>query len=168
MNREERRLRLARRRKVLAEVGQRAAMQSLAEALAQERRSAEVAGRSEELMRAYGGRSDAADAGALSQAARFSNALGLLARDAQRSLADASAQAIWEREALAKAQTRAERQEERLQRAEADMRAHKERRAAEHCAEGPPRMLARNLQGTGQLNTQDVVPCATPAPKRKP
>ena len=167
MTREERRLRLARRQKLLAEVRQRNAMRSLADALAQEQRSAELADRSHELMRAYGGRRDAADAGALSQSGRFSNALGSLARDAERSLADATAQAKWEREALAKAQTRAERQAENLQRAVADLRGLKERRAEEDDAQGPPRGLARNLQATGQLHTQGTATAAQPDPERK-
>jgi hypothetical protein len=152
---------------MLAEVSQRAAMRSLADALTQERRSAELAGRSHELMRAYGGRRDAADAGALSQTARFSNALGSLAREAERSLADASAQAKWEREALARAQSRAERQAERLQRALAELRGLKEQRAAEDDVHAPARGLARNLQGIGEPNPHGIAPRAQPDPKRK-
>ncbi|MEM9311600.1 MAG: hypothetical protein AAGA34_09140 [Pseudomonadota bacterium] len=148
MKREARRLSLARRQTLLAEVSHRAAMLSLANALAEEARSQTLAERSRDLVRAYGGRSQANDGEALSQTGRFAAALGSLAHDAEQARADASQQATWHVEALGQAQTKARRQSERLEEARAAYQDAKERRLEEpHTgrAFADPRRLARDV-----------------------
>ncbi|MEM1196376.1 MAG: hypothetical protein AAGH57_09760 [Pseudomonadota bacterium] len=148
MKREKRRLALARRQVLLAEVSERAAMLSLATALAEETRSATLAQRSRDLAKAYGGRPDARDGGALGQSGRFSAALGSLAHDAEQARDDASQQAAWHVEALGKAKTKARRQSERLEEARAALEQAQERRQdVPHLVRhsGDRRSLARNM-----------------------
>ncbi|MEO0589871.1 MAG: hypothetical protein AAFZ11_04840 [Pseudomonadota bacterium] len=154
MKREQRRLRLARRQALLADVSQRAAMRSLADALLQETRSDTLAQRSRELITAYGARSPAKDGAGLTEAGRFSAALGNLAHDAQQALADAAQQAQWQAKALGQAQTRARRQAERLEDARAAFEAAREKRQNDASASASPirvRGLARNLQNEDRV-----------------
>lgn len=155
MKREERRVKLARRQVMLAEVSQRAAMRSLADALSEEARSDTLARRSRELAAHYGGRAQGTDGAALAQNGRFAAALGSLAKNAQDALADASQQASWQVEALGKAQTRARRHSERLDTAMAAYRAAQDKRDTEPLlsASGQsPRRLARNMQGADHIS----------------
>jgi len=149
MKREQRRLRLARRQALLADVSERAAMRSLADALHEEARSDTLAQRSRDLVTAYGGRSQAQDGAGLAETGRFSAALGTLAHDAEQARADASQQAQWQAQALGEAQTRARRQAERLDDAHTALRAAREKREHEASATASAisaRALARNLQ----------------------
>ncbi|MEO0872373.1 MAG: hypothetical protein AAFY19_10550 [Pseudomonadota bacterium] len=149
MKREQRRLRLARRQALLADVSQRAAMRSLADALVEEARSDTLAQRSRDLVTAYGGRSQAQDGAGLAEAGRFSAALGSLAHDAEQARADASEQAQWQAQALGEAQTRAQRQAERLDDARAalrDAREKREHQASAAASTSSARGLAHNLQ----------------------
>ena len=88
MKREKRRVRLAKRQAMLADAGQRAAMRGLADALAQEHRSAALAQRSRALLQANQGRSLAGQGEALSHAVAFTGALASLANDAEAAKAD--------------------------------------------------------------------------------
>ncbi|NQX93515.1 MAG: hypothetical protein HRT64_01060 [Erythrobacter sp.] len=128
MKRAKRRVRVARRQALLAEVSQRAAMRGLADALAEEDRSSILAERSRELTRTYGGRSQAQDAGALQQNARFAGALASLAGNAEAARADARQQAEWQAQALGQAQTRARLQSERFENAVSAFRAERDGR----------------------------------------
>ncbi|MEL6539817.1 MAG: hypothetical protein AAFQ34_00265 [Pseudomonadota bacterium] len=114
MKREKRRVRVARRQALLADVNRRAAMRGLADALAEESRSAALAERSLALTRAYGGRSQASDGARLEHAARFAGALAAMAQSAEAARADAKQQSEWQAEALGQAQCRARRHADRL------------------------------------------------------
>lgn len=131
MNREERRVRVLKRQALLAQVSQRAAMRGLADALAEETRSATLAERSRDLTRVYGGRSRARDGAALEHATRFAGALAAVAQDARAALADAEQQTAWQVEALGQAQSRARRNAERLAEAVSAYQAAREQRENE-------------------------------------
>ncbi|MEM7689033.1 MAG: hypothetical protein AAF291_08415 [Pseudomonadota bacterium] len=156
MKREKRRVRLARRQMLLADVSQRAAMRGLADALVEENRSAALAERSRALTSAYGGRSQASDGAALSHTARFAGAIAHLATDAEAARDDAQAQARWQAETLGQAQTRARLQSERLEGALAAYRSARERR--EHDPSNTPshKSLARVMHSETHDTTQDV------------
>ena len=128
MKRERRRLRLAKRQALLAEVSQRAAMRGLADALVQESRSAALAQRSRTLTRTYGGLAQAQDGASLHQSVPFAGALSSLATDAEAASADAAQQAEWQAQALGQAQSRARRQSEKLGDAVAAYKAAREKR----------------------------------------
>lgn len=153
MKREARRLKLARRQALLAEVSQRAAMLSLANALAEEARSETLASRSRDLVKIYEGKVAAQDAGSLAHKGQFAVAIGRLAHDAEQARADASQQALWQVEALGQAQTRARRQSEHLEQAQAVYVDARERLREEPQALRSPagkRRLARNVQDDEQ------------------
>lgn len=147
MKREERRVRVARRQAMLAEIRQRAAMRGLADALAEETRSADLAQRSRALVRNYSGHTGPSDAAALSHAVAFTGALASLAGDAEAAREDAAQQAAWQAQALSEAQTRARRQSERLEGALADYR-----KARERCERDPAMAKSPRAQpGLAQL-----------------
>ncbi|MEM6858476.1 MAG: hypothetical protein AAF559_11445 [Pseudomonadota bacterium] len=155
MKRERRRLRLARRQALLADVSARAAMRSLANALHEEARSDALAQRSRDLVTAYGERPQAQDGAGLAEAGRFSAALGSLAHDAEQARADASQQAQWQAQALSEAQTRARRQAERLDDARAalhEAREKREHQATVAASASATRGLARNLHRDGRAS----------------
>ena len=127
MTREKRRVRLAKRQALLAEVSQRAAMRGLADALAEEARSASLAERSRALVAGYGGRAASSDGDAVQHAVAFTGALAAIAKDADAARADAMQQSAWQAQELGQAQTRARRQSERLNEA---LAAYKEARDA--------------------------------------
>lgn len=114
MKRERRRVRVAKRQKLLAEVSQRAAMRGLADALAEEYRSAALAERSRALVKSYSDRSHAVDGASVQHTVAFSGALASLASDAEAARADASQQREWQAQALGHAQARARRLSERF------------------------------------------------------
>ena len=177
MTRDERRLKVVQRQLTLARVGQREAMVSLADALAREQRSAQLADRSEALAADYARRAAGAEDGAraetLTQLGRFTGALGKLSREASEARADAGQQAQWQMEALGKAQTRARRLEEHEKASQAKIRAQQAEREARAQAGAPvkgspgtsPRSggskpqerLARELQLTSQEQARKSV-----------
>lgn len=154
MKREERRVRLARRQALLAEVSQRAAMRSMADALAQEHRSAALAEHTKTLITAYGGRSNATDGASLAHNARFAASLASLAQNAEAARNDAAQQAVWQARALEQAQTRARRQSERLESAVTAFRAAQERRAHDPSIGAAANSLARLMQSSGETRSQ--------------
>ena len=163
MKREQRRLRFARRQVLLAEVSQRNAMLGLADALAEENRSATLAQRSRALVEAYSGRSYLPDGAALQHAVGFTGALASLATDADSARHDAARQADWQAQALGEAQTRARRQSERLAEAVAAYQAARARRAHDLSAPAYGRSspsLAQRVQGKTR-DTSEAETCST-------
>ncbi|MEM7701665.1 MAG: hypothetical protein AAF251_06975 [Pseudomonadota bacterium] len=136
MKQERRRVRVARRQALLADVSQRAAMRGLADALAEENRSASLAERSRALTLTYGGRSHASDGARLEHSARFAGALAVIAQNAEAACADAKQQSEWQAEALNQAQTRARRYAERLAEAIAAYQYARELQASDACEDG--------------------------------
>jgi len=132
VNREKRRLKLAQRQALLAQVSQRTAMRALADAVSEEGRSESLAARSRDLVRRYSAADRSGDAQmpaeTLAQTGAFTAALAGLASDAEQSRADAAQQAQWQADALGKAQVKANRHAERLTKARADLEAIKARR----------------------------------------
>lgn len=169
MKREKRAVRVARRQALLAEVSQSAAMRALADALAEEKRSAALAQRSRTLTSAYGGRSQAGDGATLAQTARFAGALAKLAADAEAARADALAQSQWQSEALGQAQTRARRQSERLESARVAFQSAQDRRENDPSMTAPSKSsakssgkgLARLVQSKGEGEPEDPSPGET-------
>jgi len=147
-------VRVAQRQALLADVSQRAAMRGLADALAEETRSASLAQRSRALTQSYGGRSQAQDGAGLEHAARFAGALARLANEAEAARADAVQQSDWQAQSLGQAQTRARRQAERLADAVTAYKNAKERRdhdpaqaATGAKSSGASKRLAHPVQG---------------------
>ncbi len=131
MKREQRRLRLARRQNLIAQVGQRSAMRALADALSEEARSDALAKRSLDLARHYGEASEVRDGADLTHKGQFAAALGTLKAQAEQARADAAQQAQWQADALGQASTRADRQRERVEAAYAELQAAKAQRERE-------------------------------------
>lgn len=143
--RERRRLALASRQLMLAQIARRAAMGALADAVEEEARSAAVSERSRALLSAYGARSAGSDAAALRNHSAFLHALQGIAGQAEKARQDASDQARWQLQTLAAAETRADRLEERRELAQRALRAVLDRR------EQPlPKGMARKLQSSGR------------------
>ncbi len=160
MNREQRKLRLARRQAMLATLGEREAMHALATAIDEEARSAALKQRSQSLANDYSRRTASGegpgDAADLANLSRFTAALGMLARDAGRAHADAADQARWQADALAAAQSRARRLEDHVDAARAVLDHAREAKAAlDEC-------LARELQ------SRRHVPSASDEPQPAP
>lgn len=138
---EKRRFVLAKRQVMLARMARRTAMSALADALTEEARSAEIAGRSRELLSHHGQRSGADLGQTLIVHAAFTHSLHDIANKAEQSRSDASEQARWQRDALAAAETRLSLSEEKAASALKQVDAAKERRDAAATIG-----LARNLQ----------------------
>lgn len=143
--RERRRLALASRQLMLAQIARRAAMGALADAVDEEARSTEVSERSRALLRAYGERNAGVDAGALRNHSAFLHSLQGVAQQAEKARRDASDQASWQLRTLAAAETRADRLEERRERARRALQTVIERRE-QPLSKG----MARKLQNSGQ------------------
>ncbi len=126
---------------MLARVARREALSALAEAASQEMRSAQLAARSRELAHVSRTASPATDGESLRTFAKFAGALEALAREAERACVDATEQAGRHAEALARADTRTQRLEDRLSDARGALREVEERRRAP-----VPTQLARGLQ----------------------
>ena len=171
MNREKRRVRLARRQAMLAEARQRAAMRGLADALAEENRSDGLARRSRALVANYSGRAQLADGEALHQAVAFTGGLASLARDANAAQEDAGRQAQWQAQALGEAQTRAKRQSERLAEALAVYSTARERRERDPTyavSNRPAAGLAQLVQSDAHSSKhRSARPSALPSGRRK-
>ncbi len=158
MKREKRRVRLAKRQAMLADVSQRTAMRGLADALAEEDRSVALAQRSRALLQTNQGRSLAGKGDALSHAVAFTGALASLASDAEAAKADAVQQSEWQAQALGQAQTRARRHSERLDEAKAAYQTARERRESPPMAEpsaAQSQRLARLMQSETQETPRD-------------
>lgn len=141
MTHQDRRLALARRQVTLARVRRREALASLADALGEQNRSTALARKSEELLTAYARRAEPMNGEAVRRNAVFLRSLHEIAEQAQAAQVDASAQTQWQVDALAAAETRLNRTEERL-----DM-ARKDADALRHLREQQAALLAHKLQG---------------------
>lgn len=146
MTREQRRLRLARRLAMLAQIEQRGAMRGLADALAEETRSETLKERSLVLSQSYNPQEGASLASALGERSAFASSLAKLASDAESARADAEAQAHWRMQQLSAAQTRAQRLSEHAEAARKAVVRQRER-TAQHTASAPASSgLARAVQ----------------------
>lgn len=138
--RDKRRLALLGRQLALARVARREALGSLAGALAEERRSRDLALRSRDLADAYARRKGAGDGGDLAGRMRFAGALSQVAANAETSGAESAREA----EGRARAVAEAERRTERLESREAEARRALER-ALERRADAAAGVLARKV-----------------------
>lgn len=111
--RERRRLALANRQAMIARLGQRQAMRSLAEALGEEQRSHNLAERSRVLVAVSGVKPGEVAADTLAARTAFTAGLAGIAANAAGVADDAARQAAWQAEALAQAENRLKRLEER-------------------------------------------------------
>lgn len=164
MKREKRRLRLAKRQALLAEVSQRAAMRGLADALAEEARSAGLAKRSRALVADYSGRATSSDGDALRHTVAFTGALAAIAKDADAAKADAAQQSAWQAQELGFAQTRARRQSERLHDALAAYNEARDARQSDHSTMPSSRDRAR-LARPVQCDEADLQTANTLSPR---
>lgn len=126
--RERRRLALAKRQALLAQVERREALAALAEAVAEETRNASLAARSRDLLSSYGQRAGMPEASELRTKAAFVRSLQAIADQADQAHADARDQSHWQSRTLAAAQTRADRYADRLLEAKRELRSVLERR----------------------------------------
>ncbi|MEL7198188.1 MAG: hypothetical protein AAGL10_07715 [Pseudomonadota bacterium] len=131
------------RQLLLARIARRDAMSELAASLAEEQRSASLAKRSRELAKEYAERSDLDTGEALARQGRFAAELTGLARQADRTRGDASRQAEWQINTLAKAEQRIARLDERAKLARLQHKHTQERLEQEEKA-----AMARSLQKT--------------------
>jgi hypothetical protein len=123
---EKRRSTLARRQAMLAERDRRDAIVALAEALGDERRSADVAQRCVHLLKDYAQRPASECAHDLASTATFANALRRVAEDADRAAHDAREQSHWQAQHLAAREERARRLHERAEEAARTLRENAE------------------------------------------
>lgn len=126
--RERRRLGLATRQALHATIARREAMAALADANEEEQRTAALAERSRDLLREYSARCGHADGATLRDRSAFSASLGSVAAQADHAFLDAREQAAWQISALAAAETRATRLEDRRDSARRALRAALEKR----------------------------------------
>lgn len=138
--RERRRLALLGRQLVLARVARREALDELAGALAEERRSRDLALRSRDLADAYARQKGAGEGGELAGRMRFAGALSRVAADAETSGTESARAA----EGRARALAETERRMERIESREAEARRALER-ALERRADAAAGALARKL-----------------------
>ena len=139
--REARHLALARRQLLIAQMARREAIGALANAIEQEGRSAALAARSAQLVTEYGARPTPVLAQLLREQAAFVGSLEVIRKEAKDAHEDACDQSQWQSQALAAAQSRADRMEERTQKARRALEQANERR-------DPPAsvQMARKLQ----------------------
>lgn len=158
--RERRRLALASRQLMLAQIARRAAMGALADAVEEEARSAAVSERSRALLSAYGARGADGDAASFRNHAAFLHSLQAISQKAEQARQDASDQARWQLQTLAAAETRADRLEERREQAQRALRAVLDRR------EQPlPKGMARKLQSSGR-DAEPSLPAQQPRSRK--
>ena len=140
-----RRLNLAGRQLTLAKIARREAMAALADAVTEEARSTALAARSHDLLSEYSRRLSATTGASLRGNAGFVGRLQEVADKADQASKDASKQAQWQVQALAAAETRKTRFEERMASGQREMESIKE--AREHAsAAGMAGGMARKLQ----------------------
>ncbi|WP_298307568.1 hypothetical protein [uncultured Erythrobacter sp.] len=156
---EERRLKIAKRQLMLAQIARREARLSLANAISDEERSAQIHARSCDLLHEYAKRvsevGPAAQSDTLQISLAFVRSLQDMTDNAQGALKDASDQAEWQVRALAAAETRMSAHETRLGQEKRALNDLRERR------EVPPELtgasgMARKLQN--QRNAGEAVP----------
>ncbi|KEO89568.1 hypothetical protein EH32_03435 [Erythrobacter litoralis] len=138
--RERRRLALAKRQLLIAQIAQRQAMRGLADALGEETRSRTLVERSRSLLESYSYVSGLASGEALTERGRFLASLSEVSAAAERAEGDAARQAEWQADVLAKADTRMRRFEDRTLEARRALETELNRRAA-----SPPLGMARKL-----------------------
>ncbi|MEM7779345.1 MAG: hypothetical protein AAF697_03020 [Pseudomonadota bacterium] len=144
--REKRRLALARRQLVLAQIARREAIAALGDAIAEEAKSANVAARSGQLVREYGQRpSPGGPAKLLQDHLTFVRSLQAIHEQAREAHEDALDQSRWQASTLAEAQARADRTEQRYAEAKRTLRKVLEQR--EETTFG--RMARRLQSGSG-------------------
>lgn len=139
--REKRRLSLAKLQLTLARIAEREAMGSLAGALSEEERSAQLAERSRELARDFGAKTGRLSAQELKSKAGFACGLGELADQSAAARRDATDQVEWQMQTLATTRQRIEALETRVRFARQEIAAVVERR--EQASAGA---MARKLQ----------------------
>lgn len=129
---------------MLARLGEREAMRSLAHAVQEEERSVSLKRRSQSLATGYSNRlasgEEESSGTQIAALSRFAGSLATLARDAHKAHADAADQTRWQADALAAAQSKSRRQQERLGAAKDALN---EMRVAREAADAS---LARELQ----------------------
>jgi len=126
--RAQRRLTMMSRQMTLAKIAKREAMVSLADAVTQEARSAHLSQRSRGLLSEYSKRLAAKSGHDLQGNAKFVHQLQEVAEQAAKALNDASDQARWQVQSLAKAESRASRFSERIDAAKRDIESIKAKR----------------------------------------
>lgn len=146
---EHRRLKLAQRQLMLAQIARREARVALAGALKEEQRSEEVGQRSQTLLREYSRRAANSDSHSLQANFAFIGSLRGMTEQAEGARKDAQDQVQWQLRTLAAAETRASRHEERVADTAHALEARRNRReAGDHI--GNTAGLARKLQNTSQ------------------
>ena len=146
---EKRRLKIAQRQLMLAQIARREARYALANAIFEEERSGKIHDRARDLLREYERRITQSDTATQSATLRsnlaFVRSLQTMAEDAGKAHKDARDQALWQVQALAKAETRLDAHETRLGEEKRALGTLKEKR------EIPPELtgsggMARKLQ----------------------
>lgn len=135
----------AQRQYTLAKIARREALSALASAVAEERQSAVVSERSAELLRHYSAGRHGDLGSELQDHRTFISALQGVANQASEAHKDAADQVTWQSQALAKADNKASRYEDRLKSAKREVEAQQERGMAGTPA-SKPSALARKLQ----------------------
>ena len=154
---DDKRLKIAKRQLLMAQIARREARQALANALGEEERSERVYGRARDLLHEYERR--LIDAGAPAQShslttnLAFVRSLQSIADEAGQAHKDARDQAQWQMQALAKAETRLEAQETRESEERRAHKTQKERREIPPELTGTPNM-ARKLQNNGHTGEE--------------
>lgn len=130
---DDRRLKIARRQLMLAQIARREARFALASALTEEERSSQIENRARDLLREYEKRAAKSDVMSQSHTLQanlaFVRSLQMMADNAGEAHKDAKDQSAWQMQALAKAETRLDAQETRVgeeKRALADLRERRE------------------------------------------
>lgn len=141
----QRRIRVARLQGMQAQMARREAMSSLADAIKEESRSSQLARRSQDLLAAYRQRMDANVGAGLQHHARFVRSLKRMADQSEKASSDARDQAYWQMQALAAAETRLDRSEDRMKAARKEAEALIEKRE-HHAVHG----LARKLHSKSE------------------
>ncbi len=146
---DKRQLKRAERQLILARIARRDAMASLAQSLAEEQRSASLADRSRTLAKGYAARANLETGEALARHKFFAAQLTGLARQADQARGDASRQAEWQVDALAKAEQRIDRLDERAKLARLEHRNTQDRLEQHDQA-----AMARTLQKRGSNRSE--------------
>lgn len=113
---ERRKLKIAERQIMLARIARRETMSALAGAIDSENKSAALADRSRQLLHSYGAREDVCDGQGLREIVTITGGLAKLAGDADVARGDARNRAAQQADALAAAENRLKRLEQRAHR----------------------------------------------------
>lgn len=164
---EDRRLKIARRQLMMAQIARREACYALANALGEEERSGQIHDRARSLLYEYEKRVAATNAGVLSHALQsnlaFVRTLQSMAEDAEQAHRDASDQARWQTQALARAETRLDAHETRVREEKHVLHNRREQRElTDQLVAGPDAKkndrtsMARKLQNQRHTGDGDV------------